>query len=111
MYKVHKFLFIFLMVLSTGFAFEEASQEVEMNQLTPIDLDQLEVNEEGMFTFVQGDWVELTALIRHEIGGYFGNVKVEEYRQTPAVTWPCPHCKTSNEFWRKTCKNCGKRPM
>ena len=64
----------------------------------PVELNELEISDEGMYAYIQGEWVEILALVRDNMGRYHG--KVQELR-APATTWPCPHCGKSNEFWRR----------
>lgn len=89
---------------------EESDLEIsESEKYIPVEIKNLEISDDGMFTFASEDWVELVLLIRDHSGQYYGLVKIENQR-APATTWSCPHCGRSNEFWRRVCKHCGKHP-
>jgi len=71
---------------------------------------EIEVSSEGLFAFVDNNWVEVDSLYRVPSGQYEIELRAEESERV-ATTWSCPHCGHINGFHRRTCANCGKHPM
>lgn len=70
----------------------------------------IEISREGIFAFIDNEWVEVDSLYRTAHGQYEVELKAEEMSKG-STSWVCPHCTEVNGFHRRTCKKCGKHPM
>jgi|GEM_PF-4576900 hypothetical protein len=111
MFRIKLFLFAFLFFVTIGHAFEKLPQESQMQQLTPIELHQFEMNEEGMFAYVQGHWEEIIMLVRSQDGTYLGVLKTDNSRVLTTTCWRCRFCGRTNSSITQVCKYCGRHGM
>lgn len=83
---------------------EEYSVAVK-DQVMEVDLENLEINSEGMFIKTSGEWLQISPLSRGDNGKFQGKLSRASF------TWRCPKCSHENGPFRKVCGGCGYDPQ
>ena len=65
-------------------------------EIIVIDLENLEINEEGIFFNQNGQWTQIRSLAQDSEGKLLGSTDW-------SFTWKCPQCDYENNPFRKKC--------
>ena len=72
---------------------------------TYVHLDQIHIDEEGIFVQIDNEWIPISGVYFDHSGLFIQNV---ELRGNPS-SWVCSNCGTSNLRYKKVCVKCGVR--
>ena len=75
------------------------------HEKTYINLDQIHIDQEGIFVQIDNEWIPTSGLYFDSSGMFVQSV---EFRRNPS-SWVCSSCGTSNLKYRKVCVKCGVR--
>ena len=101
------FYFFCILILNTTFLLgEQGNSPCFLKQeKTYVHLDQIHIDEEGIFVQIGNEWIPISGVYFDHSGLFIQNV---ELRGNPS-SWVCSNCGTSNLRYRKVCVKCGVR--
>lgn len=95
--------FIMLIVLFSGAAFANQTQEFKQHEKRYIKPSQISFERNSIFVQLDNQWMPVASL-HVDVEGIF---VVRDERETDPLHWRCPNCQFQNFIGDSKCKRCG----